>query len=228
MCRGILKYLTLGLLFLAIASSVQSFPVANFEDDRVLVEWCHNVFVAKVIKQAGTVDRHGSPMTQFEVEVVLNIQGNLAGKTVISQIGGFRNGRLILLHGGDVIAPAREGSDSLVEPGATYLFSSRFDTNNNWHFLGVSHPSARKLISQDSSLNRAQLEALARQDERVLKLQEALRNNHAFYAEERSPVTEALDKWLTSDHQTFKVEEPEVDTRDLDPFSKDSQTRSLW
>ena len=43
-------------------------------------------------------------------------------------------------------------------------------------FIYITHSNGKKLISQNENLDKVQLEALARSDEKVLKLQEAYKN----------------------------------------------------
>lgn len=166
------------IIKLPITRTISFQYVTDFSDDRKLMGTSHNVFVGKVIRQVGVKERGIGPETQFEVEVIQNIKGNLQGSVVVNQQGGYRNGILYLVYEGDVVLPADNGNfsmDTLFEPGATYLFASRYSERENWYTF-VSHPNGRKLISKDKSLNKVQLETLAKNDAKVIKLQDAYKN----------------------------------------------------
>ena len=96
------------------SQALYSFDVAN---DRELVGVAHNVFVGKVIAQTGTTT---DPYlrTQFSVEVLENIKGNLTGTVTVSQKGGYEHfeGKqyLIITKG-----------DKLLVPGESYLFVTK-------------------------------------------------------------------------------------------------------
>jgi dCTP deaminase len=99
---------------------------------------------------------------------------------VVNQEGGYQNGILYLVHGGDVVHPAgignnQEEDDQLLQVGSTYLFAARYYEQKDWYTI-TSHPNGRKLISSDSNLDKVTLENLAKNDEKVLKLQEAYKH----------------------------------------------------
>jgi len=160
---------------LPIEKEIHTQYVADFSDDRILMGASHNVFVGKVIRETGTKDTGIVPETQFEVEVVLNIKGDLQGTATINQIGGYKDGILYTVHGGDVLAPNTEKGDTLLRPGVTYLFTSRYNKDEGWHTIS-SHPNGRKVISEDRELDGAQLKDLAMSDEKVRRLQGAYKN----------------------------------------------------
>lgn len=157
------------------ALSIQTIhPVyaANFSDDRVLMGASHNVFVGKVIKQTGNKERGIGPETQFEVVVIHNIKGDLHGTVTVNQSGGYKDGVLYVVDGGDVQSAHEEASDYLLQPGSTYLLATRYNEKEDWYTLN-SHTNARKLISRDSASDNAHLKDIANNDEKVLKLTEA-------------------------------------------------------
>jgi hypothetical protein len=87
------------------------------------------VFVGKVIAQTGTTT---DPYlrTQFSVEVLENIKGNLAGTVTVNQKGGYEHfeGKdyLILIEG-----------DKLLEPDESYLFVTRGNDARGHTFVPV-------------------------------------------------------------------------------------------
>jgi hypothetical protein len=148
----------------------------HYEDDKVLMGDSHNVFVGKVISQVGSKDLvPGILGTQFSVSVVLNIKGVLQRTIVVAEEGGYRNGILYVIHGGDVLLPNKEGEDSLLQPGSTYVFATRYSKQNNWYTLN-SHPNASKVLSQDASLDGGQLRVLAVEDAKVKAFEQAYPN----------------------------------------------------
>lgn len=165
------------MIKLPITNNVHLQYAIDFADDRVLMGASHNVFVGKVIEQIGNKSFDNTPETQFAVEVILNIKGDLQGTVVVSQSGGYKNGVLYLVSGGDVVAPADiiKNGDQLLLPGSTYIFATRYDSKENWYGL-IPHSNGKKLLSQNASLDKSQLEALVWSDEKVLKLQEAYKN----------------------------------------------------
>lgn len=164
--------ISLNIIKLPVEREIHLQYVADFSDNKVLMGASHNVFVGKVLKQTGNLDTGIGPETQYSVEVIYNIKGDLTGAVTVNQQGGYKNGVLYLVHNGDVLVEGTENADALLKTGSTYLFTSRYDDKHGWHML-ISHPNGRKLISQDSSLSTSQLLELAKSDQKVLALQEA-------------------------------------------------------
>lgn len=170
------------LIKLPIEKMMHSQYIADFGNDKILMGASHNVFVGKVIQQVGTKNRGSGPETQFAVEVISNIKGNLTGTVVVDQFGGYENGVLYLMDG-DIVQENSSGTsvrgDRLLEPGKTYLFASRYSAAENWYTL-ISHPNTRKLLSSDKKLGSMELKTLAEKDTRFLQLQEAYKNEIPF------------------------------------------------
>lgn len=150
--------------------------VADFRDNRVLVGSFDNVFAGRVIKQIGTKARRTTPETQFEVEVILNIKGDLPESVVVTQFGGYRNGILYIMSGetGDSLHPG-DNIKYLLQPGSTYLFATRGPSSTPYYTLGT-HKASLTLISTDKTLSRLQLNELAKKEDRVKALQLAYPN----------------------------------------------------
>ncbi|MGE5398685.1 MAG: hypothetical protein ACM3MK_14265 [Chitinophagales bacterium] len=112
-----------------IVTRMQASWVTDMKDDRKLVGISDNVFIGKVISQIGNESFiENIPATQFGVEVIDNIKGNLNGTVTVNQEGGeiTKDGqRYLILH----------FNDSLLEPGKTYLFASATGDDVNWHLL---------------------------------------------------------------------------------------------
>jgi hypothetical protein len=163
----------------AIANVEASFAVP-LGDDRVLMGASHNVFVGKVVSQIGTRGMIlGSgrtlPITQFSVQPVFNIKGNLQGTVTVEQMGGYQGGVLYASGGGDAFGPSSgAGAGYLMQPGTTYLLSTRYESEGVYYLWAF--PTASKLVSVNDTLSNAQLQSLAANDERVKELQAAYPN----------------------------------------------------
>lgn len=112
----------------------------NISDDRVLVGFSDNVFIGRVIEKTGSesntpppeADSPGfSPQTQFSVEVLENVKGNLSGTVTVSQYGGYEE-----LFGVEVpFWKNLVDGDELLRSGQTYLFVTRYNERDGWHSI---------------------------------------------------------------------------------------------
>jgi len=94
---------------------------ANYADDSILMGASHNVFVGMVIAQVGNRELAGSPTTQFSVEVISNIKGNLKDTVIVNQLAGYRGGTLYVM----------DENSKLLEIGSTYLFAGLMGISPN-------------------------------------------------------------------------------------------------
>jgi len=117
-----------------------------------LVGFHHEVFVGKVIQQAGTekYPSSGHPSAQFKVQIIHNIKGALRGSLALAQLRGI---------------------EPLVQVGSTYIFAARFSNVTGWYTFGIQE--SFRLLSDDVNLNDAELKTLAENNARVLELQKA-------------------------------------------------------
>ena len=102
-------------------SQSDAFDTSN---PRKLVGFSDNVFVGKVIEQVGTKSLNDYPETQFKVEVLDNIKGDLSGTVKVNQQGGNEWNKIVVFEG-----------DKLLEAGQTYLFATRYLESEKWHTL---------------------------------------------------------------------------------------------
>lgn len=159
---------------MVMASAIYDIPLA---DDKVLMGASHNVFVGKVLSQIGTTGAsigggRTFPVSQFSVEPIFNIKGSLSGTVTVEQTGGYQGGALMVSEDGDMFGPSNKpGAGYLLQPGSTYLLSTRYQNNGDYYLWAF--PTAAKLISTDSNLGDAQLQSLAANDERVQQLEAA-------------------------------------------------------
>lgn len=105
----------------------QPLYAVDVTDDNKLVGAADNVFIGTVIKQTDTKTDREQPQTQFSVEVLENIKGNLKGTVIVNQEGGFEtiDGKtyLVLIEG-----------DKLLKHNKTYLFATRV-SENGWNTI---------------------------------------------------------------------------------------------
>ncbi len=135
---------------------------ANYADDNILMGSSHNVFVGKVIAQVGDKELAGSPTTQFSVEVISNIKGDLKDTIVVNQLAGYRDGVLYLM----------DEDGKLLVPGSTYLFATRYNAEDDTYTLN-SHSNASKLLSSDETQSNDELKTLTDNDKKVKALEAA-------------------------------------------------------
>lgn len=126
-----------------------------------------NAFVAKTIRKVSEedvmviagIDGTGSA-TQYEVEVVYNIQGSIEGKIIVSQLDYFNN-------------PEKY----LIKPGNTYIFltSNYGEKGNSWEHIRFDMDIPDLLVSTDSTLSIEQLGTLAENNYAVKRFEEILK-----------------------------------------------------
>lgn len=139
-----------------------SYP-ANLENENILVGAAHNIFVGRVVEQTGDKVTQIGPRTQYAVEVVLSVKGSLNGLVTVDMMGGYEDGKLVMVENDDP-------DNFLLKPGATYLFVTRYNEQENWHTL-IAHPNAKKVLSEDANANMDDLRIVAEKDEKVQRLE---------------------------------------------------------
>lgn len=111
----------------------------DVKDEEKLVGFAENVFTGRVIEQVGSEEMEdpgsgaedsGIPQTQFAVQPLENIKGDLTGTVTVNQQGGN------LKQNGDEKKVLIEG-DPLLEPGEEYLFVTRYEDNEGWHTIAA-------------------------------------------------------------------------------------------
>jgi hypothetical protein len=155
---------------------------ADFSKDDILMGASHNVFIGRVIKETGNKTRGTSPETQFKVEIISNIKGELKGTVTVNQFGGYKNGTFVTVEDDTPMPNGKSAGTYMLEPGATYLLATRYNEQEDWYTLN-SFPTARKLLSKDANANIADLKTLAQNDERVKALTAAYPNEKLLDAD---------------------------------------------
>ncbi len=109
----------------------------DVKDEEKLVGFAENVFTGRVTGQVGSEDMpdpdsgdSGIPQTQFSVEPLENIKGELKGTVTVNQQGGSikQDGKekKVLIEG-----------DPLLEPGKEYLFVTRYEEDKDWYTIAA-------------------------------------------------------------------------------------------
>jgi hypothetical protein len=135
-------------------------PGVNFGSSEQAIGAADNLFVGTVIKQVSAIPHERKPRTQFSVNVIYNIKGNLQDETIINQIGGYLNGVLYVITEGD------NPEDYLLSPGSTYLFATR--GNNTLVFW----PFSATLLTSEQ-LSKEEMMKLIKSNSRISDLQMA-------------------------------------------------------
>lgn len=138
---------------------------SNLNNAENLVGGSHNIFVGKVVPGSIRQKEESSHNMQFDVDVKMNIKGNIQGRTTVNIMAWYYNEEIRVVRG-----------NVFPKEGATYLFATRYNTQNNWYTLVLFYTEGDvswKLISDDSTLTTAQLLQLAQNDPRVKQLQAA-------------------------------------------------------
>jgi hypothetical protein len=139
--------------------------MADVTQDTILLGASHNVFVGKVLAQTGTTENAAGPRTQYSVEVLSNIKGNLDGIVTAEQEGGFADGVLYSI----------EDAFPMLEPGSTYILAARYNEPANAYTI-IANKNAGKLLSSDSALDKKDIKVLLDKDKKIKSLEVAYAN----------------------------------------------------
>lgn len=150
-----------------------AFDVSNVG---LLVKYSDNVFIGRVVKQVGNEgkENRNTPYTQFSVEVLANIKGNLTGTVVVNQMGGYKYGVLHVLRD-DAIVPEdkAEPGEYLLQPGHVYMFATKYNKEKMYHQVSA-FPYDQTRISTDPTLPNDVALAAAWEHPRVRAFVEAV------------------------------------------------------
>ena len=142
-----------GKELLKISKEVRLAFAFDVNDERQLVGSASNVFLGRVDRQVGNEGLRvaGDPepniaQTQFSVEVLDNIKGDLAGTVTVSQKGGYQE--YVADRGPQKGKRVRElvqsEDDPLLEPGQEVLFVTNYDPQNDWYYtVGANRGAVR-------------------------------------------------------------------------------------
>ena len=131
---------------------IQNTYVVDLTDDNKLVGSANNVFVGRVVEEVGTKTDRSQPQTQFDVEVIENIKGNLKGNIIVNHEAGLKE-----IDGKNYLY-ITEG-DSLIKPDNEYLFVTRYSDTNDWYTVA---PAYGKLLITDEMEKQNQVKRFER------------------------------------------------------------------
>lgn len=129
-------------------------------DERYLVGAADNVFVGRVVEvkdrvSSSTTSVPPPAQSQFAVEVLKNVKGDLAGAVTVNQGGGYQEysadrdyPEAGIQQGDRVRELDLVNDDPLLEPGQEYLFVTGYDRKNDWHEVVAPHLGDIKLKDQ--------------------------------------------------------------------------------
>ncbi len=136
-----------------VPSDIEPEYAFDVTDPKKLVGSATNVFVGRVIEKTGSEGTPLSgpgekvvPQTQFSVEVLNNVKGNLKGTVTVDRIGGYdeEEGREVNVAG-----------DRQLEPGREYMFSTNRDRKKGWYAV-VAQPFGNVPVEDEAQ--RAEIE----------------------------------------------------------------------
>lgn len=122
----------------------------DVDDDRKLVGTADHVFIGRVLRKVGDEGQPTSDsemdleQTQFAVEVLENIKGNLSGIATVNQDGGYAEYRANkdypeygVRKGDRVRELILVDGDPLLKPGREYLLVTTFSSQRDWLQIGA-------------------------------------------------------------------------------------------
>ena len=200
----------------------------ELQNDRVLASWMDHIFVGQVLREAPAnrgqiqpLGHDGQPLISgwFEVEVLSNIKGRLEGQIIVHQLAGVRDGILYFSDGNVMNSVRLEQAQSRritapLQPGATYLFATRLETNTTWQRARPEQASIQLLLPP--ATNREELIDSVLKDPRVQKLQTIQKELEALFAEPADAATAAVDKWLRAYGHELSLSDLPQAQRELD------------
>ncbi|WP_077298765.1 hypothetical protein [Virgibacillus pantothenticus] len=103
--------------------------MADFDNKQILAGTVDYIFTGKVLENLGEVDNFAYPTTQFKVEAIHQLQGNLPSKeVVINQYGGHLKEEV---DGKTIETLYLFEGDPLLEKGKAYIFAANKQEDGN-------------------------------------------------------------------------------------------------
>ncbi len=145
--------------------------IVNMNNNNKLVEVSDNVFIGKVLEKIGNKKWRGSrySQTQFKVQVIENIKGNLKGNIQVDQDAGYLDGYLVI-----------EKGSKLLEPGNVYLMATSGGKNEfgeEVKYALIGHKKGMELITSNEKVSTEELKEIIDKNKRVLELKQAYKEN---------------------------------------------------
>ena len=126
---------------------VHSIHVTDISDDRKLLWISSNVFVWKITKEIWSKeDKGGMPTTQFSVEIIENIKGNLSWSVTVSQEWWYKDGSLYISEWDVFYSWSTKWiiseRSALMIPWEEYVMATITSENSDIYYL-ISHPNGK-------------------------------------------------------------------------------------
>lgn len=169
---------------------------ADISNNSILLGASHNVFIGKVLSQSGNKETGIGPRTQYQMQVIDNIKGNLKGVVTIDMLGGYdKNGNISFVEDS-----AKTLDDIFLKPGSTYVLATRYNKDENWYTV-IAHPNAKKILSDDKNLSDEYLILISHDDIKFRQLEQAYPNEIPDSTDEISGNTRNAYKSLPAEEK---------------------------
>jgi len=140
----------------------------NFKDDKQLVGLVDNAFVGKVLEKVGNERfERDTPSSQYRVEPIMNIKGNLRESVIVNQY--------------------EAKTHPFLQVGSAYVFTARYGAQKDIYLI-VAYPENYTLLSEDASLSNTELKTLAENSAWVKRLREAYLQEVPFFGKVQNHI----------------------------------------
>ena len=117
--------------------------IVDLSDDRNLVGFAQNVFIGQVEEKLKQTEEYGYPETQYRVRVIEQLKGSLSAEVTVNQQGGEWDS--------DGSAYRMGGDPELLETGKTYLFATRYFSEESWHTVMPGYGNIKIQVTDNAS-----------------------------------------------------------------------------
>ncbi len=150
---------------------IRSLYIVDMNNNNKLVEVSDNIFIGKVLEKTGNKKYGGgnAPQTQFKVQVIENIKGDLKGNVEVHQEAGYLDGYLVI-----------EKGSKLLKPGNVYLMATSGGKNEfgeEVKYALIGHRKGMELIASNEKVSTKELKEIIDKNKRVLELKQAYKEN---------------------------------------------------
>ncbi len=140
----------------------------NIKDDKELMGLMDNAFVGKVLEKVGSERlEKDSASSQYRVDPIMNIKGDLQGQIIVSQFEWKKY--------------------PLLQVGSTYVFTVRYGAQKDIYVMGI-YPENYTVLSEDASLSNTELKTLAENSAWVKRLREAYPQEVPFFGKVQNHI----------------------------------------
>ncbi|MFE3542810.1 hypothetical protein ACFXK0_07565 [Nocardia sp. NPDC059177] len=150
---------------------VDTAPAFDTSEPRALAGWADAIFAGTVLERSGSASRTALPETQFRVEVIATLKGDLGHVVTVNQEGGNVPGtnEIVVVDG-----------DPLIAAGTSYLFATRYSPEMDWYTI-ASGVGDIELTADEMRAVRAGARAPgAPEPEQIKKMRDAIAGQIPF------------------------------------------------